>query len=126
MSLCFRPSPAPSESIAGLAIDGIEADDILTAKTRNRARNVSFTACPLTEITRHVRSQPGTRGLAINFRVARVLAFERISRNGDCASWTEIACFNVSSKTGSPVALLKSANTRMSSFVSFGVRWKYE
>ena len=62
---------------------------------------------------------------AISFSVARVLAFERMLRNGDCANCTEIACFKVSSKTGSPVVLAKSASTSMSSPVNLGVRWKY-
>src|SRR5262249_4602013 len=35
-------------------------------------------------------------------------------RKGDCANCTEIACFKVSSKTGSPVELLKSAKISVS------------
>ena len=64
-------------------------------------------------------------GLAINRKVARILASERIFRNGDCANWTEIACFNVSSKTESPVLLLKSASTTVSCSLNWcNRRWR--
>ena len=61
-------------------------------------------------------------GLAISLSVARVLASDRMFRNGDCPSCAEIACFKVSSKTASPVVLLKSASTTVSCSVRIGGR----
>src|SRR5208283_5671932 len=43
-------------------------------------------------------------------------------RNGDCPSCAEIACCKVSSKTASPVVLLKSASTTVSCSVRIGGR----
>src|SRR5580692_329232 len=59
-------------------------------------------------------------GFAINFSVARVLDSDSMFRKGDWPSCTEIACFKVSSKTGSPDVLLKSARTMVSLSVSLG------
>ena len=47
-------------------------------------------------------SSRATQGLV------RILASERMFKNGDCASSTETACFRVSSNTGSPVVFAKS------------------
>src|ERR1700680_463900 len=47
----------------------------------------------------------------------------RIFRYGDCSSCTASACFNVPSKTGSPVVFTKSARTTVSFSVS-AVEWR--
>src|SRR5581483_4430836 len=52
-----------------------------------------------------------------------IFASDKMLRKGDWASSTEAPCFKVSSKTGSPVVLLKSASTRVSSLVNFGA-WR--
>src|SRR5579864_1802136 len=47
-------------------------------------------------------------GLVINLSAALTFASETMLMKGDCANCTEMACFSVSSKTGSLVELRKS------------------
>ena len=56
--------------------------------------------------------RPIRRSVAVTFRS------ERMFRNGDCPRSTASACFSVSSNTGSPVLLAKSASTMLSFSVS--------
>ena len=60
----------------------------------------------------------------ICFRARRTLRVERMLRKGDCCNCMVSACFSVSSKTGSPVELAKSARTIVS--VSVSLAWVFE
>src|SRR5271154_448389 len=70
----------------------------------------------------------GVRGVSggsfMSLSVALTCWSERTLRKGDWRSATERACLSVSSKTGSPVALVKSVRTTVSRLVSFGVERK--
>src|ERR1700745_239104 len=59
-------------------------------------------------------------GLPINRRVSWTFCAGRTLRKGDCDSCTDRACFKASSKTASPVVLVKSARTIVSFSVSTG------
>src|SRR5438874_10494955 len=59
---------------------------------------------------------PGAR--PISFRVSRTIWSGRRLRKGDWESCAERPCFRVSSNTGSPVVLVKSARTMESFSVS--------
>ncbi len=63
-------------------------------------------------------------GRVINFNVAATLFSESTFRNGDWFRETLSAVFSVSSKTGSPVSLLKSARTMVSFSVRRCVVWR--
>ena len=111
-----------NEEVAGLAVHGIKTNYILAAETSDRPSDIDFRACALTQITRYIWRHPRARWFRHELQGGASLASESMFRNGDWPSCTEIACFKVSSNTGSPVVLLKSARTTVSWSVSFGTR----
>ena len=69
-------------------------------------------SCPTSRVTRSLEVRP------IKRKVSRILRSESTLRKGDCPKSTSNACFNVPSKTESPVLLSKSARTIASFSVS--------
>ena len=77
---------------------------------------------PLAKLAGHVGVSFVSGGRVISFNVATTLLSETTFRNGDWFRETASGVFSGSSKTGSPVLLVKPARTIVSLSVSLAVR----
>src|SRR5438132_3861810 len=106
------------EYLAGIAVHRLQSNHVLSAEAGDGARQHGLAAVrtQISLATSGESPSPGAR--PISFRVSRTIWSGRRLRKGDWESCAERPCFRVSSNTGSPVMLVKSARTMESFSVS--------